>query len=139
MPLVHHNLVAWQRADDLFIEIHRLTHQRFPTFERYELGSQLRRAAYSVPANMVEGIAREYRRDSLRFFHIAGASLNEVGYGLHAAGRLGYIDADTQAALEEKVAMVAGPLRGLIRRCRTHALIKGSAVVLAALWAWSSS
>ena len=42
MPLPHENLVAWQRADDLFIDVHLLTHQRFPGFERYELGSQLR-------------------------------------------------------------------------------------------------
>ncbi len=130
MALAHHHLVAWQRADDLFIEIHRLTHQRFPTSERYELGSQLRRSAYSVPANMVEGIAREYRRDSLRFFHIAAASLNEVGYGVHAAKRLGYIDSGTSAELEGKVAMIAGPLRGLIRRYRRRAIVQASAVLL---------
>jgi four helix bundle protein len=58
MALAYKKLVVWQRADDLFIEIHRLTHQLFPSFERYELGSQLRRAAYSVPANIVEGSAR---------------------------------------------------------------------------------
>jgi four helix bundle protein len=58
MALKYENLVVWQRADDLFIVIHRLTHQRFPADERYELGRQLRRAAYSVPANIVEGSAR---------------------------------------------------------------------------------
>jgi 23S rRNA-intervening sequence protein len=59
MELPHQNLVAWQRADDLFIEVHQLTRQQFPAYERYELGSQVRRAAYSVPANLVEGVARE--------------------------------------------------------------------------------
>jgi four helix bundle protein len=48
MTLPDQNLVAWQRADDLFIEVHQLTLQQFPAIERYELGSQLRRAAYSV-------------------------------------------------------------------------------------------
>ena len=60
--LRHESLVAWQRADDLFIELHQLA-LTFPAHERFELGSQLRRAAYSVPANIVEGMARRYRRD----------------------------------------------------------------------------
>jgi hypothetical protein len=33
------NLVAWQRADDLFIEVHQLTLQLFPSHEKYEVGS----------------------------------------------------------------------------------------------------
>jgi four helix bundle protein len=57
MSLPHHNLVVWQRSDDLFIDVHRLTLQRFPAHERFELGSQVRRAAWSVPSNLVEGIA----------------------------------------------------------------------------------
>jgi hypothetical protein len=44
MELPHHNLVAWQRADDLFITVHLLS-RAFPPYERYELGSQMRRAA----------------------------------------------------------------------------------------------
>jgi 23S rRNA-intervening sequence protein len=61
MPLRHHSLVAWQRADDLFIEVHKLSLSSFPDFERYELGSQIRRAAYSVAANIVEGCEREHK------------------------------------------------------------------------------
>jgi hypothetical protein len=37
MPLRHHSLVAWQRADDLFIGLHQLSLKSFPAFERYEL------------------------------------------------------------------------------------------------------
>jgi hypothetical protein len=40
----HTNLVAWQRADDLFVDIHRLA-KRFPDDERFELCRQIRRAA----------------------------------------------------------------------------------------------
>jgi four helix bundle protein len=134
MRLAHHNLVAWQRADDLFIEIHRLTHQRFPVCERYELGAQLRRAAYSVPANLVEGIAREHDREKLRFFNIASASLSELGYGLHASKRLGYIDAATYADLEQKLRYIGAPLRGLIAKSRVKkAAIQGASVVFAVL------
>jgi four helix bundle protein len=118
MSLPHENLVAYQRADDLFVEVHRLTRERFPKIEQYELGSQLRRAAFSVPANIVEGIAREHAGDKLKFFNISAASLRELGYGLHTATRLGYIDAATFAAFEKKLSFIAAPLYGLIRRER---------------------
>jgi four helix bundle protein len=134
MALPHENLVAYQRADDLYIEVHRLTHQRFPKHEKYELGSQTRRAAFSVPANIVEGIAREHAGEKLRFLNISLASLRELGYALHAAMRLGYIDAATLATFEQKMSYIAAPLYGLIRRERAKKLaINGGSVVIAFL------
>ena len=57
MSLAHHSLVAWQRADDLFIKLHRLSLKAFPAYERFELGGQLRRSSFSVACNIVEGFA----------------------------------------------------------------------------------
>jgi four helix bundle protein len=127
MSLHYTKLVVWQRADDLFIEMHRLTHQVFPRIERFELGSQLRRAAYSVPANVVEGSARQGDADKIKFFNIASSSLSEVTYGIHAALRLGYIDQDTHDRLDDMCRMVAGPLHGLIRhhRAKQNATVVG--------------
>lgn len=116
--LRHHSLVAWQRADDLFIKLHHLTTKCFPPLERFELGSQLRKAAYSVPANIVEGFARRHRRVRLHFLNIAEASLAEVGYCLHVAMRLGYITAETLAEFEVELNGVAAPLMGLTRSTR---------------------
>jgi hypothetical protein len=48
LNLRHHSLIAWQRADDLFIKLHKVTLHSFPPIERFELGAQLRKAAYSV-------------------------------------------------------------------------------------------
>ena len=117
--LRHHSLVAWQRADDLFINLHLLTIQQFPASERFELASQLRRAAYSVPANIVEGFARRHRRERLHFLNIAESSLAEVGYCLHVATRLGYITREALAALEAELNGVGAPLMGLIRVTRS--------------------
>ena len=118
MGAPYKNLVAWQRADDLFIEIHRLTHEKFPKYERFELGGQIRRAAYSVPANIVEGNSRLHPSEAKQFLNIAVGSLSEVGYGLHAACRLGYIDTHTFERLDLLVRQTAAPLHGLIRRVR---------------------
>ena len=100
--LPHHNLIAWQRADDLFITVHSLS-RAFPDYERYELGSQLRRAALSVGANIVEGYGRRTVRDRVHFLRIAAASLGEVGYYLHAARRLGYVSEPAYRELEAQV------------------------------------
>src|SRR5690349_17687129 len=115
MNLRHHSLVAWQRADDLFITLHRMTREHFPQLERYELSSQLRRAAYSVPANIVEGFAQRYRRARLHFLNISEASLAESWYCLHAAKRLGYITERQFSDLERELNGVGAPLEGLIR------------------------
>jgi len=115
MKLRHHSLIAWQRADDLFITLHRVTTKYFPDFERFELSSQLRRAAYSVPANIVEGFARRYRRARLHSLNISESSLAEVWYCLHAAKRLGYITDLHFAKLEADLNGVGKSLVGLIR------------------------
>jgi four helix bundle protein len=118
LNLRHHSLVAWQRADDLFIRVHLLTVNSFPQLERYELSSQLRRAAYSVAANIVEGYGRRRKRDRLRFLNIAEASLAEVSYCLHAAGRLGYLSEQLSKQLERELNAVGAPLSGLVRSVR---------------------
>jgi four helix bundle protein len=115
VPLRHERLVAWQRADDLFISLHFLVKRRFPAEERFELASQTRRAAYSVVANIVEGAARRSTKERLHFLNVAEASLAEVGYCLHAARRLEYITNDEYALLLRQVKMVGAPLSGLVR------------------------
>ena len=114
-PSTHHTLVVWQRADDLFVDVHQLTRTSFPEFERFEFGSQLRRAAYSVAANVVEGSEREHKRERLDFLSVSRASLAEVGYCLHVAKRLGYIDADKFNAFDLSVRRVSAALHGYIR------------------------
>jgi len=118
MPLRHHTLVAWQRADDLFIELHALTVTAWPSYERFELGSQTRRAAYSVAANIVEGSARDHVRERLQFLNTARGSLAELGYCVHAARRLGYLTDAQRDALETKVKQTAAALNGYIRSMR---------------------
>ena len=118
MSLAHHSLVAWQRADDLFIRLHQLSLKAFPAYERFELGGQLRRAAFSVAANIVEGFAHSPGRARLNFLRVSHASLAEVGYCIHVALRLGYITDVVAKDLEREVRTVGGPLVGLIRSTR---------------------
>src|SRR2546423_15574364 len=130
MSLSHHNLVAWQRADDLFIKLHHLSLKAFPGYERFELGSQLRRAAFSVAVNIVEGIARPAGRARLNFLNISQSSLAEVDYCIHVAQRLGYISEELAAELGIALKQVRAPLAGLIRSERAKALTGAAGVVV---------
>jgi len=82
---------AYQIADKLVIEIYKIT-KKFPKEELYALTSQIRRAAVSIPTNIVEGASSQYKRQYLRFLYISRGSIAETEYLLHLANRLGYLD-----------------------------------------------
>jgi four helix bundle protein len=111
-------IVAWRKADDLTVAIYQAT-RGFPREELYGLTSQLRRAAYSVPANIVEGSARETQRDYLHFLHIARASLSETRYFVHLATRLHYLDEALRDELMAQADETARILAGLIKAMET--------------------
>lgn len=117
MDLRHERLVAWQRADDLFLAVHRFT-RGLPDIERFALGSQMRRAAYSVPANIVEGMARRSLTERARFLNIAEASLAELNYCIHVCRRLEYLSAEEHRRLEAMALQTGAPLAGLIRNVK---------------------
>jgi four helix bundle protein len=131
MSLRHHSLVAWQRADDLFIKLHQLSLKAFPGVERFELGGQLRRAAFSVAVNIVEGFARPAGRARVNFLNISQSSLAEVGYCIHAAQRLGYLSETVAGELETEIKQVGAPLAGLVRSERLHFGAKIGGTILA--------
>jgi four helix bundle protein len=78
---------AWQLADDLTVAIYKAT-KSFPKDEMYALTSQVRRAAYSVASNIVEGSSRSSKKDYLHFLYIARGSLSETRYFVHLSKRL---------------------------------------------------
>jgi four helix bundle protein len=74
----YRDLEIYQLAHRLAVEVHHVS-LRLPKFEMYEQGSQVRRAAEAVPANIVEGYGRRgYKADFIRFLTIAHASCNET-------------------------------------------------------------
>ena len=70
----HTKLRAFELADEVAVLVYRVT-AGFPREELYGLTSQMRRAAVSVPSNIVEGCARDSQADYIRFLYIAGYGL----------------------------------------------------------------
>jgi four helix bundle protein len=59
------------------------------------VGLLMRRAAVSIPANIAEGFSRRGDADKVRFFNIAGGSLEESRYYLILGQDLGYGETET--------------------------------------------
>lgn len=70
-------LVVWQKAKDLAIEVYRFT-EHFPKSELFGLTSQMRRAAVSVSSNIAESYNRFHRKEKDQFFAIAFGSCSEL-------------------------------------------------------------
>jgi four helix bundle protein len=105
---------AWKLADDLTVAVYERT-RSFSKEEIYGLTSQLRRAAYSVPANIVEGASRDSKKDYLHFLYIARGSLSEAQYFIHLAARLGYLPSEVADTLRQQTKVAFARLHGLIR------------------------
>ena len=113
----HRDLVVWQRAMDLVVEVYHLS-RRFPVDERFRLTSQITRAAASVPANIAEGHARSTAKEYSRFLAIAKGSLMETETFLMLAIRLGYVgepQASPALAMVTQISKMLTRLRARLR------------------------
>src|SRR5262245_8057580 len=84
-------LQVWSEAECLVEKMYRAT-AGFPDRERYGLISQMRRAAYSVCANIAEGCGRLGDRELARFSRIAAGSATELEALIILAERLRYLE-----------------------------------------------
>lgn len=92
-------LIVWQKADELAYQVYLET-EKFPKHEIYGITSQLRRAAVSVPTNIVEGVGRQGKNELRQFANIALGSLVETEYLLEFCFRLNYLNKENYDGLE---------------------------------------
>ena len=71
------NLIVWQKARDLAVEIYTLT-ERFPKSELYGLTNQMRRAVISISSNIAESYHRFHKKEKNQFLSIAFSSGSEL-------------------------------------------------------------
>jgi four helix bundle protein len=113
----HSKLKAFELADALALLVYKET-VGFPREEQFGLTSQMRRAAVSVPSNIVEGCARSSESEYLHFLDIAYGSLRELEYQISLAHRLGYMEGEGCEALRSSCEEACKVLAGLIRSYR---------------------
>lgn len=108
-------LLVWQKSHKLTLKIYDIT-KYFPAAEQFGLTSQIRRAAVSIPSNIVEGKARSSKKDYRRFLLISRGSLEEVKYQLLLAKDLRYISYEVYMDILELTNEVGKMLNGLINK-----------------------
>jgi four helix bundle protein len=111
----YQELRVWNEAHTFLLAVYRLT-AALPAEERYGLASQLRRAALSVPTNIVEGSTRIGRPDFVRFLNLSEASLAEAQYLLVVCRDLGYVAATLTDPLISTAPRIARMLYALRSR-----------------------
>jgi four helix bundle protein len=94
----------------------------FPASERFGLQAQLRRAAVSVCANIVEGSARLSASEYIHFLNVATGSAAEARYFIDLARRLGYLTPTQFQVLADQYNQVLAGLQALVR-----SLVEGEA------------
>jgi four helix bundle protein len=106
------DLEVWQRAHQLVLDVYRTTRD-IPTDEPYDLVSQMREVAVSVPSNIAAGFGHREKDDKLHFYSSSEASLEELKYYLILSEDLGYLSGIEQ--LMDDAETVTRMLGGLVR------------------------
>ncbi|MGH9512984.1 MAG: four helix bundle protein [Terriglobales bacterium] len=113
MSCKYKDLIVWQKARALAIDVYRVT-EKFPKAEVYGLTSQLRRAAVSIPSNIAEGQGRLTKGEFRNFLGQARGSLLELETQLTIAFDLHFLDPEDIASLERSCSEIGKLLNGLI-------------------------
>lgn len=112
-------LEIWLRSHELYMLIKKDVVTKFPREERYELTSQLQRAALSIPLNIVEGCGRYTDKDFAHFLDTSLGSTNEVDYCCYAALQLNYMTAEEYEKINKCINEIRGMLISFLRFLRT--------------------
>jgi four helix bundle protein len=109
---------AWRISHQLALEVYNTT-SNWPKSERYELTSQTRRAALSIPTNIAEGAAKKGPREFRRYLDVSLGSLSELSCLLRFARALGFLDKDAYLKLDQ-LRSRAGTLTWRLYACMTR-------------------
>jgi len=107
-------LDVFRLSHSLALEIFKLT-KTFPEEEKFGLISQMRRAAYSIPMNLMEGAHRLGSKEYRQFVSIARGSAGEIKYQLLLGRDLKYISKDYYSILNQQYERISQMLTKLAK------------------------
>jgi four helix bundle protein len=110
-------LKVWEKAHSFTLQVYTAT-KNFPKEELYGITNQLRRAAFSIPANIAEGCGKKTQADLANFLNIALGSANEAEYFLLLSRDLGYLSEENFSILSVLINEIKAMLISLIIKIR---------------------
>jgi len=114
------DLRAWRESVRLAV-LSRDVIRKLPRDERFALGDQWRRAAYSVSLNIAEGASRRGTKEFRRYLDIARGSLHEIEAILALVDALEYVHKDDLTEVASARDNCARMVYGLLRAMAAHA------------------
>ena len=111
------DLKVWEKAHQFTLMVYE-TSKHFPKEELYGLTNQLRRSAYSIPANIAEGCGKNTKADFANFLNIALGSANESEYFILLTKDLTYINTEKFETLSKLINEIKAMLIALIAKVR---------------------
>jgi four helix bundle protein len=112
------SLKVWRKSMDFAVDVCQNILPLFPAEEKWALSSQLRRAVYSISANIAEGYGRFNYQETIHFCYIARGSMAETKSFLVLAERLDYIEGDQHQAYQSRLTELGKMLHGYINHLR---------------------
>jgi len=114
-PITHFtDIEAWKLVRKLRIAVYSVI-KNLPTEERYDLASQLRRAAISCTANIAEGYGRFHFQENIQFCRISRGSMYEIQDHLITCIDNEYIDKEEYEIIQDLSENAIRVLDGYIR------------------------
>ncbi len=109
---------VWEKGHQLVLFVYKEILPCFPKSEQFNLQSQAKRSAYSIPLNIVEGCGRNTDKDFVHFLDISLGSVQEFEYCILLAFDLGYLNEEKYSKINLMVNEVKAMLIGLIKTIR---------------------
>ena len=114
------DLEIYKDSYHLHLQVHKIS-QKYPDYERYEIGAQLRRASMSVPLNIAEGYGKKSSElDFKRFLRMAMGSCNEIQVLLEMSKDLDYITENEHKELSSKYDVLGRRINTLIQKWKSN-------------------
>ncbi len=110
----HRRLRVFGDAHQLTLAIYKHT-RNFPRDEWYALRLQMRKAAVSIPSNIVEGNARRTTKEYVHFLNVSRASAAELAYLVDLASELSYLVGTVFKDLNDRCGRVCKQMEALLQ------------------------
>ena len=110
-------LVVWEKGHQFTLKVYEVT-KEYPREEIFSLTTQIRRAAYSIPANIAEGCGRSTQKELANFLQISLGSANECEYFLLLSKDLKYLNEETYREMQIEINSIKAMLIKLIAKVR---------------------
>lgn len=91
----------------------------FSSEEKYSLCDQIKRAAISIPNNIVEGHSKNSKKDFIRYLYISRGSLEELRYLLFLSSDLKFIPENEYLEYEKRLTTISVKLNNLIHSLKS--------------------